>query len=152
MITACTCRLSATATLACVTLLASASILGEQDEAANIKRKLLGSWQLISWEERNEGRVNYPLGREAVGQIIYTEGGRMSAQLMRRGVQHFANEDWRKATTEEKSRGWSGYFGTSVPIRSTCNAAQLCITLREASFRTCSEPIRSASLDSRASA
>jgi hypothetical protein len=111
MVTAHACRFSATATLACVALATSAAIFAEQDDAATIKRKLVGSWQLISWEENESGTVNYPLGPDAVGQIIYTEDGRMSAQLMRRGVQRFASEDWRKASTEEKSRGWSGYFG-----------------------------------------
>jgi hypothetical protein len=103
-------RLSATATLACTALIISTSILGEQDETATIKRQLVGSWQLISWEERSADAVNHPLGPDAVGQIIYTEDGRMSAQLMCRGVERFASEDWRQATTEEKSRGWSGYF------------------------------------------
>ncbi|HEX3968507.1 MAG TPA: lipocalin-like domain-containing protein [Edaphobacter sp.] len=77
-----------------------------------IREKLLGSWSLVSWEEHQAaGGVSYPLGADAVGQLMYTEDGRMSAQLMRPGSPLFANEDWRQATTEDKSNAWSDYFG-----------------------------------------
>jgi hypothetical protein len=81
------------------------------DEEA-VRGKLLGSWQLITWEERDaSGNVDHPLGGEAVGQISYTSDGRMSAQLMRPLANRFASEDWRKATHEEKSDAWGNYFG-----------------------------------------
>jgi hypothetical protein len=51
------------------------------------------------------------LGPDAVGQISYTNDGRMSAQLMRPPSERFANEDWRQALTEEKSVAWQNYFG-----------------------------------------
>lgn len=83
-----------------------------QSDAATIKRQLLGSWRLISWEEHDgSGHVNHPLGPDAVGQIVYTPDGRMSAQLMRPASKSFASEDWRKATPQEKSGAWSNYFG-----------------------------------------
>lgn len=84
----------------------------QQDEATALAGKLFGSWRLISWEEHDtSGRVNYPLGPKAIGQIMYTQDGHMSAQLMRPDSPRFAREDWRHATAEEKSRAWSDYFG-----------------------------------------
>jgi hypothetical protein len=73
---------------------------------------LLGSWSLVSWEEHQAtGEVCYPLGPNAIGQLTYTQDGRMSAQLMRPGSPLFASEDWRQATTEDKSSAWGDYFG-----------------------------------------
>jgi Lipocalin-like domain len=75
-------------------------------------RSLLGSWRLISWEEREAGcDVQFPLGPNPIGQISYDASGRMSAQLMRPNQTPFASEDWREATVEEKSAAWSNYFG-----------------------------------------
>ncbi len=93
-------------------LLSCASALAQREDVAQIESKLLGSWRLVSWEERDEaGRVSYPLGPHAVGQIMYTPDGRMSAQLMRPGSGRFASEDWRSATPAEKSTAWGDYFG-----------------------------------------
>jgi Lipocalin-like domain len=56
--------------------------------------KLLGTWRLISWEERKAGlEVSYLLGADAVGQISYDAVGRMSAKLMRPNQPNFASED-----------------------------------------------------------
>jgi Lipocalin-like domain len=94
------------------TVIATGPALLQPDESAAVRRQLLGSWRLISWEEHDaSGRVHYPLGPKAVGQITYTADGRMSAQLMRPGSTRFASEDWRKATPQEKSTAWSDYFG-----------------------------------------
>lgn len=82
------------------------------DEAAAVKQRLLGSWRLVTWEERDRsGRVHHPLGAAARGQITYTSDDHMSAQLMRPGSRRFASEDWRKATSDDKSSAWSDYFG-----------------------------------------
>jgi hypothetical protein len=76
------------------------------------KEKLLGTWQLISWEEHEPGHdVTYPVGSNAVGQISYDAAGRMSAQLVRPNQQHFVSEDWREARIDEKASAWANYFG-----------------------------------------
>jgi hypothetical protein len=88
------------------------SALAQHDDSAAIVASLLGSWRLVSWEERdNSGRISYPLGARAIGQIMYTSDGRMSAQLMRPDSPRFASEDWRRATPDEKSTAWGDYFG-----------------------------------------
>jgi hypothetical protein len=77
-----------------------------------VAERLLGAWRLVSWEATDsDGQLTYPLGRDAVGQLSYDQEGRMSAQLMRRNQAHFASEDWRQATTEERASAWIGYFG-----------------------------------------
>jgi hypothetical protein len=99
-------------TLTVGTLLCATPLLAERDEANAIRERLLGSWSLVSWEERDQtGRVNYPLGPKATGQLIYTRDARMSAQLMRPGSRRFATDDWRQATTADKSSAWGDYFG-----------------------------------------
>ena len=43
----------------------------------------LGTWRLISWENRDEtGKLGYPLGPGAVGYITYTADGYIFAQIM----------------------------------------------------------------------
>ena len=47
--------------------------------------KFVGTWKLISYETRFEdGRVEYPMGNDAVGRVIYTTEGYMSGHLMRK--------------------------------------------------------------------
>ncbi len=45
---------------------------------------LAGAWRLVSWSfEYADGRASeFPLGREAVGLLLYTPGGQVSATLM----------------------------------------------------------------------
>jgi len=76
------------------------------------RERLLGAWQLVSWEAHDAtGAVTYPLGEDAVGQILYDAAGKMSAQLMRQKQARFVSEDWQQARAEEKEAAWSGYFG-----------------------------------------
>ncbi len=77
-----------------------------------VLHRLLGAWRLVRWEERSpDGSIHYPLGENAVGQIMYDANGQMSAQLMRKDQARFADDDWRKATTAEKAEAWANYFG-----------------------------------------
>jgi hypothetical protein len=93
-------------------LLFYVSTLAQHDDSIAIVAKLLGSWRLVSWEEHDSsGRISYPLGARAIGQIMYTSDGRMSAQLMRPDSPRFVSEDWRQATRDEKSTAWGDYFG-----------------------------------------
>jgi len=67
---------------------------------------------LVSWEIRDpDGTVTRPLGAGEIGQLMYDEDGRMSAQLMQTNQARFASDDWRQASAEEKARAWSDYFG-----------------------------------------
>jgi hypothetical protein len=74
-------------------------------------QQLLGAWRLVTWEEQTDRGVTYPLGTDAAGQISYDASGRMSAQLVRTSQARFGSEDWRKATSQERSEAWANYFG-----------------------------------------
>ena len=80
--------------------------------AEEIRKKLLGAWSLVSWQSfADDGSVQYPLGENAVGQLMYDAAGRVSAQLVRPHQKRFDSEDWRKARPEEMVAAWPGYFG-----------------------------------------
>ena len=75
----------------------------------------VGAWRLVTFEFRKaDGNVIYPFGAEAQGTIIYTESGRYSAQLMRKGRPRLKSGDQMKRTVEEVQASFKGcisYFG-----------------------------------------
>jgi hypothetical protein len=71
---------------------------------------LVGTWELISWENRSpEGEVTYPLGEDAVGRIAYAADGFVFVALMRRHRPPFAATDLLSASPEEKAEAAAGY-------------------------------------------
>jgi hypothetical protein len=60
------------------------SFASAQTKPSSVREKLLGTWDLISWEAKlkTTGKVEYPCGKTPVGRITYDSAGRMSAQLM----------------------------------------------------------------------
>jgi hypothetical protein len=80
--------------------------------AEEIREKLLGAWSLVSWQSfSDDGSVQYPLGENAVGQLMYSATGRVSAQLARGEQERFNSDDWRRAKPEEMIAAWPSYFG-----------------------------------------
>jgi hypothetical protein len=75
-----------------------------------------GIWKLLSYESQvDDGSVTYPLGKDAVGQIMYDGKGNMSAQLADTHRPSFASGDVRRGTPEEINaafKGYVAYFGT----------------------------------------
>jgi hypothetical protein len=71
---------------------------------------LVGTWRLLSWENRSaDGTINYPLGRQAVGLITYTEAGYMSVSMMRGDREPFTAGDLLRGSSEEKARAAESY-------------------------------------------
>lgn len=67
------------------------------------KNQLIGTWRLISFEIRNtDDQVSYPYGDDAVGYLLYTFDGYMSATLMRSKRSNFAARDIAGGTIEEQ--------------------------------------------------
>jgi hypothetical protein len=62
-------------------------------------------------EIKSNGKQVYPLGKNAIGQIIYSMDGHVAAQLARRGRKRFDSEDWKDASEAEGARAWKEYFG-----------------------------------------
>jgi len=84
--------------------------------ASQAAQAIIGAWRLISFEiERDDGTVIRPFGADAQGSIIYTDSGRISAQVMRRGRPSFAARDQMRGTPEEIEASYKGcisYYGS----------------------------------------
>ena len=54
----------------------------------------LGTWRLISWENRDAGgQLGYPLGPDALGYITYSADGYIFAQIMAAGRATLATQN-----------------------------------------------------------
>ncbi|HVR00317.1 MAG TPA: lipocalin-like domain-containing protein [Mycobacterium sp.] len=82
-----------------------------------LREKILGAWRLVSYVEQDDrgGPVTFPLGRDAVGLIIYTSDGYMSAQLMRSGRHAYEQPDIAGGTTAQAAAAAEGYLAYSGP-------------------------------------
>lgn len=73
-------------------------------------RKFIGTWRLLSLEKRTEdGQVAYPLGKEVIGYITYTEQNFMSVTIMQPERPIFTSGDIKGGTAEEKVAAVDGY-------------------------------------------
>ena len=71
---------------------------------------VVGTWRLKLWETRTaDGRVAYPLGRDAIGYLIYTAGGHMAVTMMRANRPAFASDDLLGGTLEEQATAAADY-------------------------------------------
>ncbi len=58
------------------------------------KEMLVGTYRLLSWENRFEsGRTEYPLGRDAKGIIGYLENGQMFVHIMAADRERISGDD-----------------------------------------------------------
>ncbi len=75
----------------------------------------VGAWHLVSYERRLEdGTVDYPLGQDLKGLLIYLENGNMSVQLMLANRTKFQSNDMWTGTAEEYRDAfttYTAYFG-----------------------------------------
>jgi hypothetical protein len=79
---------------------------------SEVEERLLGAWALVEWSEQQAGgHTAFPLGEDAIGQIVYTADGHVAAQLARRGRRSFPSEDWREASDEDAAQAFKDYFG-----------------------------------------
>jgi hypothetical protein len=84
-----------------------------------LREEFLGTWTLVSFEgidlETSEKR--YPLGPDAVGLIMYTEDGYMSAQIMRPDRSKYTVPDVAGGGTQEEAAAAAhGYLAYSGPF------------------------------------
>lgn len=77
-----------------------------------LRDEIVGTWELISYVVQDDrgGPVIYPLGPDAVGLIMYTPDGYMSAQLMRPDRPDYDLPDIAGATTEQAATAAQGYL------------------------------------------
>lgn len=76
---------------------------------------VVGAWRLVSFEiHRGDREVVRPFGDDPRGSLMYSEGGRFSAQVMRPGRPAIASGDQMTCTPEEAEANFKGcisYFG-----------------------------------------
>lgn len=72
--------------------------------------RLVGHWSLVSFETVSGGRVEYPFGPGAVGEIRYDAAGHVAVQIMKTGRSLFASGDQAAGTVEEVSAAFTGYL------------------------------------------
>ncbi len=72
---------------------------------------LIGTWRLVSGENRNlvDGQLSYPLGKDAVGYIMYNQDGYMFVAIMGSNRLKFAAEDLLSGTPEEEAQAEETY-------------------------------------------
>ena len=82
-----------------------------------LREKVLGTWRLVSYMEQDDrgGPVTFPLGRDALGLIMYTTDGFMSAQLMRSGRHDYDQADIGGGTIAQAAAAAEGYLAYSGP-------------------------------------
>ncbi len=74
------------------------------------KEQFIGTWKLVSIEfRRSDGQLTYPMGRDAVGIIMYDANGHMSVNIMRPDRQAFATGDQLKGTPMEIKSAFEGF-------------------------------------------
>ena len=76
---------------------------------------LVSSWQLISYEDKDENNnVVFPYGKAPAGLFIYDATGHMSVQIMKTPPPDVVTDDWDRFTVQEKVAlfdGYVAYFG-----------------------------------------
>ena len=79
---------------------------------------VLGTWELVSYTEGdNHGSpVTYPLGSDALGLIMYTGDGYMSAQIMRTDRPAYDRPETGGGTPEQAEAAAAGYLAYSGPF------------------------------------
>lgn len=71
---------------------------------------LIGTWRLVSWESHTaDGKVGYPLGRDAMGYIIYTAEARMMVTMMAADRPQMPSGDSLAGTPVEKAAAYDTY-------------------------------------------
>ncbi len=89
-----------------------------------IRDQFIGAWNLVHWDVQTASgkHYNYPYGENAKGSIIYTQAGRMSAQLMRMDRPNFEiPHSWKGTEIEVKTafQGYTAYSGTFKIVENT---------------------------------
>jgi hypothetical protein len=107
-----------------ITLLAASILLAgcaepvpQETGLENDLSPFVGEWRLVSWTATgSEGIVRHPYGEQAIGQLVYTATGQMSAQLMRSEFDTgaFAEMDGLTALRQIIGTAFGAYWGTYV--------------------------------------
>ena len=66
--------------------------------------EIVGTWTLVSFEAHGaDGAISYPLGRDAIGYLMYSADGHMQVALSAADRPHLAVERLADGTVEERA-------------------------------------------------
>ncbi|MGW2933619.1 lipocalin-like domain-containing protein [Streptomyces sp. NPDC001156] len=83
----------------------------------DVRRKLLGAWELVSYTATDtDGQVIDPLGPQPHGLIVYTPEGYMSAQLCRSDRPRTGSDRLEEATADELAQAAMTYVAYGGPF------------------------------------
>jgi Lipocalin-like domain len=92
-----------------------------------LRDALVGTWTLVSYTERSlpDGPVTYPHGPDALGLIMYTPDGYMSAQIMTRSRPCYDRPVASGGTAVESAAAATGYLAYSGPYSVDVSAGDM---------------------------
>jgi hypothetical protein len=74
-------------------------------------KDFVGTWKLTAYVEKlDDGTVIYPLGKNAIGRLVYDDNGHFAAQLMKQDRPAFASGNIYGGTTNETEAAYNGYL------------------------------------------
>lgn len=72
---------------------------------------LLGGWRLLAWRiEYQDGRISYPFGDDAKGQLLYSRDGSMSATVCAADRPALSDQNVRNTPHQEQADAFRSYF------------------------------------------
>ena len=75
-----------------------------------MSERFIGTWKLVSYQNRSDDQVTYPLGKNPVGYIMYNDEGYMAVALMASNRRRFSSMDIMGGTTEEIVAAYGTYI------------------------------------------
>jgi hypothetical protein len=75
-----------------------------------MSERFVGTWKLVSYENRSGDQVTYPLGKDPVGYILYNRDGYMAVAIMASKRRRFSSSDPMSVPTEEMVAAASAYI------------------------------------------
>ena len=109
-----------------------------EDYTGNMRvtnQEFVGSWELKEWTmESTEGRVTFPFGEDAIGQITYESNGNMSVQIMKINRPQFLSEDPLQGRPEEIIVAFNGFIAYCGNYEVKLNKDQVVHQIKISSF------------------
>jgi hypothetical protein len=81
-----------------------------------VSESLCGTWKLLSWRRTStdagstHGTVSYPLGSDAIGELVYTSQGRMAVQMAAAERPPLDTTDPLGGDVDSRARAYGGYL------------------------------------------
>jgi hypothetical protein len=94
------------------------------------RKRLVGAWELARWYITYEdGSVTEPLGPGAIGLLVYTADGWMSAAMMAAGRPRLSRGNPRAAPESERAAAFDTFFGYCCRWRIAGQAVEHHVTI-----------------------